>query len=92
LQGKIKRCTIIKTPIGKLFVSILCEVIYKPLPKTNKAIAIDLGIKYFAVTSDADITKNYRHLKRYERDLAKAQKHLSRKKKVQRAEINSGVK
>ena len=41
----------------------------------------DLGIKDFAVTSDGTRFKNQGHLRLYERQLAKAQKHLSGKVK-----------
>ena len=81
IKGEIKHCTISKTPTGKFFVSILCEVQHKQSKGTRKQVGIDLGIKYFAVTSDGFRFKNNRHLKRYERQLAKAQKQLSRKVK-----------
>ena len=81
LQGEVKHCTVSKTPTGKFFVSILCEVQYKPLKPTKKQVGIDLGIKDFAVTSDGFRFENNHHLKRYERQLSKAQKHLSRKVK-----------
>ncbi len=81
LKGEVKHCTVSKTPTGKFFVSILCEVQYKPLKPTKKQVGIDLGIKDFAVTSDGFRFKNNYHLKRYERQLSKAQKHLSRKVK-----------
>lgn len=81
LKGEVKHCTVSKTPTGKFFVSILCEVQHKPLEPTNKSVGIDLGLKDFAVTSDGIRFKNNSHLKRYGRQLAKAQKHLSRKAK-----------
>ena len=81
INGEIRHCTICKTPTGKFFVSILCEVQHKQSKGTRKQVGIDLGIKYFAVTSDGIRFKNNRHLKRYERQLAKAQKQLSRKLK-----------
>jgi putative transposase len=79
LKGEVKHCTVCKTPTGKFFVSILCEVQHKPMKPTNKSVGIDLGLKDFAVTSDGIRFKNNSHLKRYGRQLAKAQKHLSRK-------------
>ncbi|GAB3019308.1 IS200/IS605 family element RNA-guided endonuclease TnpB [Niabella terrae] len=81
LKGEVKHCTVSKTPTGKYFVSILCEVQHQPLKPTKKQVGIDLGIKDFAVTSDGIRFKNNYHLKRYESQLAKAQKHLSRKVK-----------
>ena len=81
IEGEIKHCTVIKTPTGKCFVSILCEVQYKPKETTHKYCGIDLGIKDFAVTSDGIRFKNNYHIRRYEMQLAKAQKCLSRKNK-----------
>lgn len=79
LKEEVKHCTVSKTPTGKYFVSILCEVPDKP--PTKKQVGINLGIKNPAVTSDGTRVKNNYHLKRYERQSAKAQKHLSRKVK-----------
>ena len=79
LEGVVKHCTVSKTPTGKFFVSILCEVQHQPVEATGKAVGIDVGLKEFAVTSDGVRYKNNRYLKQYEKELAKAQKHLSRK-------------
>jgi len=73
--------TISKTPTGKYFVSILTEQEYEPSKKTGKSVGIDLGLKDFAITSDGIKYKNNRYTKRYERQLKKAQQHLSRKAK-----------
>ena len=42
---------------------------------------MDLGLKDFAITSDGLNSRTTDIPKKYERDLAKAQKHLSRKQK-----------
>lgn len=81
MKGEISHCTISKTPTGNYFVSILCEVQYLPKQPTGKSCGIDLGIKDFAVTSDGLRFKNNHLLKRYGRQLAKAQKYLDRKVK-----------
>ncbi|WP_288883373.1 RNA-guided endonuclease TnpB family protein [Pedobacter panaciterrae] len=81
IKGEVKHCTISKTPTGKFFVSILCEVLYIPIQPTSKHVGIDLGVKDFAITSDGIRFKNNHHLKQYESALATAQKHLSRKVK-----------
>ena len=81
LKGEIRHCTISKTPTGKFFVSVLCQVQHTPLKPTGKQTGIDLGLKDFAVTSDGVRYKRNYHLKRYEIHLAKAQRHLSRKVK-----------
>jgi putative transposase len=81
IEGDVKHCTVSKTPTGKYFVSILCEAQYKPKEATHKYCGIDLGIKDFAVTSDGVRFNNNYYIRRYERQLAKAQKGLARKRK-----------
>lgn len=81
ITGKIGKCTLSKTPTGKYFVSILTEQQYQPKAKTGAVCGIDLGLKDFAITSDGIKFKNNKYTKQYERQLAKAQKHLSRKTK-----------
>ena len=79
--GKIGKMNIAKTPTGKYYVSIFTEQIIEELPKTNKQVGIDLGIKDFIITSDNKKLKNNRYTKKYAKKLKKAQQHLSRKKK-----------
>jgi putative transposase len=43
-NGKIKQCTISKTPTNEYFVSILVETKHKKLEKTGKSVGIDLGL------------------------------------------------
>ena len=82
IKGEIGKVTISKTPSGKYFVSVFTEEEYTtPLAKTNKSIGVDMGLKDLLITSDGETFKNNRYTRRYERKLAKAQKHLSRKKK-----------
>ena len=79
--GKIKNMTISVTPSGKYFVSILSEVEYEPLQKTNAKVGIDLGIKDLVVTSDGIKYSSNKFIKHYSKELSKAQKHLSKKQK-----------
>ena len=79
--GKIGKMAITKTPTGKYYVSIFTEQIIDELPKTNKHVGIDLGLKDFVITSDNKKFKNNRYTKKYAKKLKKAQQHLSRKKK-----------
>lgn len=80
-EGKIKSCTISKTPSGKYFVSILVEEDIKQLPATTSKVGIDVGIKDFAICSDGQIFSNPTWLRKSEKRLAKLQKDLSRKQK-----------
>jgi putative transposase len=80
-NGEIKQCTISKTSTNEYFVSILVETNHIKLPKTNKQIGIDLGLKDFAITSDDYKYKNNKYTKQYEKKLKQAQQHLSHKTK-----------
>ena len=81
VKGKIGKMNITKTPTGKYYVSIFTEQIIEELPKTNKQVGIDLGLKDFVITSDNKKFKNNRYTRKYAKQLKKAQQHLSRKQK-----------
>ncbi|OOB78571.1 MAG: transposase [Epulopiscium sp. Nuni2H_MBin001] len=81
IQGVIKSVTISKNPSGKYYISILTEQVITPLPKSNKQVGIDLGIKDFAITSNGEVFENPKYLRQAEKQLAKAQRELSRKQK-----------
>jgi putative transposase len=80
-NGKIKSCTVSKTPTNEYFVSILVETEHTPLSKTGKSVGIDLGLKDLLITSDGYRYKNNRYTKKYSKLLKKHQQHLSRKTK-----------
>ena len=94
-DGKLKTVTISKTSTGKYYASLLFETeqespqaaLNKGGAKggiTGKVIGIDLGIKDFAVTYDNEKTSKYpnpRQIKKHERNLARKQAKLARKKK-----------
>ena len=85
IKGKIGKVTITKTPSGKYFASVHTEEEYiTPFEKTNKSVGLDLGLKDFLTTSEGERFNNKRYTKKYERRLATAQRHLSRKKKGSR--------
>ncbi|MFF2532217.1 IS200/IS605 family element RNA-guided endonuclease TnpB [Brevibacillus sp. NPDC058079] len=81
VEGRILSATIRKNPSGKYFVSILCEVEIQPLPQTDSAIGVDLGIKSFAVCSNGEVVANPKHLRTYEKQLAFWQRRLSHRTK-----------
>lgn len=93
IKGKIGKVTITKTPSGKYFVSVFTEEEYiTPLEKTGKSVGVDMGLKDLLVTSEGETFKNNRYTRRYECKLAKAQQHLSRKKKGSRGFENQRLK
>lgn len=81
-QGRIVNATVSQEPSGKYYVSLCCvDVDIKPVPITNNAVGIDLGIKEFCITSDGELVNNPKYLKQSLDKLAKAQRELSRKSK-----------
>lgn len=81
LEGKVLSATIRRTPTGKYFIAILCEVEIIPLLKNTNQIGIDLGIKDFAITSNGEVFVNPKYYRKYEHRLAKQQRQLSKKQK-----------
>ncbi|BAY48703.1 transposase, IS605 OrfB family protein [Scytonema sp. HK-05] len=85
IEGKVKTCTIVKTPTDKYFASILLEFDGETGQVSgDKTLGIDLGLKDFAIVHDGEqVTKysNPKHLKRHEKNLARKQKKLARKVK-----------
>ena len=79
VEGAIKRVTVSKTPTGKYFVSICCDIDIKPLEKIDKKVGIDVGLKEFAICSDGYRVANPKHFRKAEKKLAKLQKDLARK-------------
>lgn len=79
LKGVLRHLTISITSSGKYYVSIATQVEYQPCEKTNHKVGIDLGIKDFIVTSDYNRYSANKFIKKYSKQLAIAQKHLSRK-------------
>jgi len=79
IKGVIKSVTISRNSINHYFASILCEEEIGELPKTNKNIGIDLGIKEFATMSDCTKAANLKFTKEYEKKLKREQRKLSRR-------------
>jgi len=92
IEGKILSVTVSRTPSGKYFVSILCEVDIQYLPIVDKSVGIDLGIKEFAITSDGEHFPNPKYYRKYERKLKRLQRKLSKKKKGSRNRDKARIK
>ena len=80
-KGLIKSTTLSKTPSNKYFISILVDTENIKLPKSNKKIGVDVGLKEFAICSNGYRVSNPKYLRKAEKRLAKLQKDLSRKQK-----------
>jgi putative transposase len=80
-KAKLMSVTISKNPNGQHFASVLAEHTIEHLPKTNKEVGLDVGLKEFLVQSDNIIVKNPRYFRDSQTKLAKIQKQHSKKKK-----------
>lgn len=80
IEGTMKSITISKTPSGKYFASILCEIEREVKPKrTGGNVGIDLGLKSFVVTSNNESIDAPKILRKSELKLARLQRLHSRK-------------
>ena len=83
VEGVLKSVTISRTPTGKYFASILCEVeMPDPDPKPDApVIGVDLGLKHYLVTSEGERVDAPKLLRRAEKRLKRLQRRLSRRQK-----------
>lgn len=82
VHGRILSATVSQSPSGKYYVAICCtDVELQPFQKTGAVVGIDVGIKSFAVSSDATEYANPKYLRKSEKKLARLQRSLSRKTK-----------
>ena len=73
--------TITKSKSNKYYASVIVNASVTPMPKTNKMIGIDLGIKDLMTLSNNIVIKRSNYLKENQFKIKKMQQHLSRKKK-----------
>lgn len=93
VKGRILSATVSQNPSGKYFVSVCCaDVEIGPLPSTEAAVGIDMGLKIFAVTSDGKEYANHKCLSKSQKKLARLQRQLSRKSKGSRRREIARVK
>lgn len=80
-NSKILSCTISMDCCGQYFVSILVDVEIEHKKKTGKSVGVDLGLKSFATLSDGTVIDNIKFFRDKQSEIAKIQRHLSRKTK-----------
>jgi putative transposase len=78
INGEIRNATISKTSTGKYFISFLVKTLVEELPPINNKIGIDLGLKDFVTTSNAEIIENPKFLKRALKKLKFLQSQLAK--------------
>jgi putative transposase len=93
IEGTVKSVNISKTPSGKYFASILCEIekTIKPKKRGNQ-IGIDLGLKSFFVSSNGEKVDHPQYLRKSEKKLVKLQRLHSRKVKGSNGRNKSRIK
>ena len=92
-QDLIKSATLSKSKSGEYFLSILIDIkSIKQLPKTDKVIGLDLGIKDFIVTSDSQKFENLKSIRNNQKKLSKLHRNLSRKQNKSKNKNKARVK
>lgn len=92
VEGKMKQLSIVKYPSGKYYVNINTEQEIEVVQNEFNEVGIDLGIKNLLITSNREKFNNPKFINKYEKQLAKAQQHLSRKKKSSNSFENQRIK
>lgn len=78
--AKPSTVTVSQDAAGRWFVSMLCEdPAIKPLPATDEAVGVDVGLDHLLTLFTGEKVANPRHERRDRTRLAKAQRELSRK-------------
>ena len=81
-EGRIKTATVSRTPTGKYYVSVVCEVPDMQYSfAENRIICMDLGVKDYCVTNEKIHISNPKPLEQALRRLKHEQRSLSRKTK-----------
>ncbi len=80
LEGVPKTFTL-KRSAGEWYAIYTCEVLPQPLPPSEEAVGIDLGLTHFVATSDGETVAPPRTYRKAEARLAAIQRSLSRKKR-----------
>jgi len=77
IEGGIKTCSI-RRRLNKWYVCFSCDVDPQPLPESDKAVGIDVGLESFATLSTGDKIANPRFFKTDEKALAKSQRKMAK--------------
>ena len=81
IQGRIISVTVRRNAAGKYFASVQVEVDVQPLPVSEKAVGLDLGIKTFLMPSEGEPVGNPKHYRANLRRLKRASRVMSRRVK-----------
>jgi putative transposase len=81
MSGTPKTVTISREADGWYACISCAEVLIEPLPLTRRETGIDVGLKVFLITAEGEVVENPRHYRKAEKQLAKAHRRVSRRKK-----------
>jgi putative transposase len=81
LPSEFSSATVTKDNSDRYFISFICKKEVIKLPNTDNKVGIDLGIKDIIVDSNGNSSGNPKFIRKYERQLRRAQQKLSRRKK-----------
>jgi putative transposase len=90
LEGTPKTVTITHEADGWYCCFSCTEVPVHPLPPTGQATGIDVGLKVFLITAAGEPVENPRYYRKAERELKKAQRRVSRRKKGSKRRATAG--
>ena len=85
--GKVSSVTVTRDAAGRYFASLLVDEAVQPLPATNKAVGIDMGLIDLAVTSDGQRITNPRLARAKQQRIARWQRKLARKREAAKAAL-----
>jgi len=78
MKGTPKTLTLKKTPTGKYFITIACELEIKVKKSRRKAVGIDVGLNHAITTSDGKFFDSPKPLKSLTQKLVRVQRKFSR--------------
>ena len=78
IAGRVKTCTIRRSSTGKWYVCFSCEVEAFPLPESREAVGADAGLSTLLTLSNGEKIEAPRFFTEEEKELAKAQRQLSK--------------
>jgi putative transposase len=81
IDGRIKGVFVKRERTGKWFAGFQVEVNSEPLPPSERAVGVDVGLKYFLTDSDGRHIENPRYYRRTLEKIRHLQRQVSRKKK-----------
>ncbi len=83
IEGKVKTVTVKRSPLGELFLAVVVDQEAEPVQgiETGKTAGADFGLKTFLTLSDGTQIESPEFLKASLKDLCRASRNLSRKRK-----------